>query len=356
MKLVTASAFALALAACGNNQPSPTAGQEPAPAAVAVAGPQLSATPTTPATPPAPTFASLVNSASTTRDERVDASSLGASVEAYVITRYGGAGNHDDQAQQFDLALVLFGGGKAIRVDLGRYEEIFGQQRPFGDMTATPAFTGRAFDPDQDAFDGAPKFKSKAPIVFTMAPRDVSGDTEAFVVTHEQDSLVVWNASHAWEESSSEKWALDTTIKLAKGATVATPPRVIDAPAPSGTVAVHLFDELASDGEGYRWYDVSLQLGDRVGPVADAKVKSSEDAKWVIDGSTNGLPAPLPQADAFLAHRLYSQGDTWQQRLLVGRVEDELLVWSHWVMDQPDAEWREPLIIPLPAGAKVAVR
>lgn len=344
--------LALALGACGNNQ-SPAAPSKGAdPAAPTVAGKQEPAP--TPAPSGTPTFASRINSASVATDERVDATALGAKVEAYLVTRYGAPGLHDDQAQQFDLSLVLLGDGKSVSVALGHYEEIFDKSRPFGDLEVEAPFGTRAYNPDNDAFNGAPKLKTQAPIVLATSKHDLSGDTLAFVVTQEKGALVVWYAENVYEEGSSEAWDKDTTITLASGATVSAPIPGIEPPAAMDPLPVHVIERVTSEGQGYRSFDLALQVGDRVGPVDQPQVKASQDAEWALAVSAADLPSPAPKADGYLASRSYADGERVYSVLLT-RVGDELVMWDR-LDDGAPGEWSEFLHVPVPAGAKLDVR
>ncbi len=357
MNLRTASLLALALVACGNaKQPtSPETGDTPT---------AVSKTPALPPAPPSPpTFAMRVNSATLATGARVDATALGTAVEAYLVTRYGAPGTQDaEYDQEIDRSIVLFGNGMALRAELGTFTVT--KQQPFGAMTIVAPFGPRKFDPENDAFSSAPKWRSKAPVLLAENVTAVPLDEDALAVTQEGDELVVWSAELWWEEGQSDKWTKERTFTLANGAAVTAPKRMIEPPVMTDPLPVHVIEEQHAS-KTVVGHLIGLQIGDRVGPVAYAQTEPGDRATWVIHaaGITADalaarfaeVPAPLPEADAFLGHRLYQLSNRLDT-LLLGRYGDELVMWVREQDSSPDSEWVERLRVPVPAGAKLDVR
>jgi len=218
MKLLISCALGAALLACGSTPRTPPAAVDRVPV--------RSNTPA-PSNEPAATatsFAALVNGALSTREARVDASSLGGEVEVYLVKRFGGPGAQDpDRAQQLDLSLVLVGGGSSIRVELSALEEVLDPKRPFGELVAAPPFDHGGFDPEVDVPDAAPEWTNQSPALLSDSTHDLFGVTRTFVVTHEQDSLIVSSAETHWDESLSTAWERSTRVDLRDGASVTAP-------------------------------------------------------------------------------------------------------------------------------------
>src|SRR5688572_4754357 len=145
-KLLSLSCVLIALAACDSSSTAPPAAAKPVAAEPAAAA--AATAPAAPAPPPAPpNLDALAKGASVSTGNKVDATTLGTAVDAYLVTTAGKV-TDEDPAQEWRLSLLVTDGRKALVAELGKDTAyVDDDAAPAGKVIALPPFPrGHMFD------------------------------------------------------------------------------------------------------------------------------------------------------------------------------------------------------------------
>jgi hypothetical protein len=353
MNKLSCIGLVVALGACGKSSSSSAPPADESKPTVA----PVASEPKAPPANPMAALVALINSARSTAADKVDLTTFGSSIEAYVVTRSGARSDEDDTAQLNDLSLVLVSEGRATRIELDRFAE-YADSMPFGQITAAVPRTSGAVTEDETFF-GAPRFKGTAPLLIGKV-HSFYGDERAYLVSRDKAGLVVWTAESVHEQGTSKKWERAATITLAAGATVSAPKADLATPpiALAATLRVTEGSHKAAAGNGYLTFN--LRIGDLAGPMGDcfvAEPAAGGEVAWTMTTSTPaelalpGAPAPVAQV---LAHRTCRTKDL-TRTLVLGRKGDLVSVHMRDDKDTP-GEWESLLEVTVPAAVKTAAR
>jgi len=316
----------LALVACTKTTSKP---DEPAPAVVPAVAPK----PVPAAT--ATSWLEAVSAAPVENGPKVDVTALGASVEAQLVER-GGAADADADRTELELVLTSPAGRRVIGV---AGHDTSGGDLPLGTVRGVTALSPPRRYRAEDGFEDAPRFRSKAPVVFVWSIDAYPGDHEHYVITHDRDTLVVWLAERVYEEGPTQTWEKRLTVRLAAGAIVTTP-KVDDAagkPSIDATTPMHV-RETTSAGTGDS-HKVSFELvvGKTRGALGHCSVATKSEAIFAGEHTWTAKPIapPPPVTGTIVATRSCLDTNGQQESFTLERRGEDVVLWKR----SDDGEW-----------------
>jgi hypothetical protein len=319
----------LALASCTKSKPDPRDTQ-PAPTPPPAVAPAPTPSPAPAPAPPPPSTKPLSSDElveiSIDHDKDINATELGSSLEAYLIERTGMSTESD--ADYAELQLVLRSPTITTIAYVGGFHWAADPSPTFGSVKALPALSPPRPYKAKDGFEGAPRFRSKAPVVFRRTIRTFGGDDWTYLITHEGDSLVVWSAANYFEDGPSTTWDKLRTIELAAGATISTPTMRTPAPTFDAAASMKVRERLVDTGDNDT-VGFDLVIGKQRGSIGQCSV--SEEFELVFRGEpewpVRPLASPPPVTGTIVATRICADSYRQVQNFAVEPRGDDVVVW-----------------------------
>ncbi len=233
MRTVLAFALALSLSGCKNStrarhdvSTTDTAPAAAAAAAADAAAPADAAAAADAATGPDASYAdrdqldpSILDGVTIDKRKVVDATGLGATIDVRAAAKLTGPSNG---MPPLDLLLIL-SGSRTIAVEFGGSWSYLEEGLPEGTLMSLGAEEIQQpwSDEVHNSWNTTTRLRSRGPVLFQFS-FESPHLLDSFVIVRERDTLVVY-AFTTDSGHSSDNWEKQTTVKLARGATLRFP-------------------------------------------------------------------------------------------------------------------------------------